>query len=182
MSDDKTSMTPEELALWQQMTRDVKPLPEAVYVDVSDKRSDKKQIAESRINKKGREDTFPVPPSMISPKSGSRSSEVDKRTARRLEQGKIPIEARLDLHGLNQDQAHEALIRFVLGSYDRGMRCILVITGTGARRGSEGILKRRVPEWLRMSPLDAVVLQTRKARLHHGGAGALYVYLRRERG
>ena len=84
------------------------------------------------------------------------------------------------------DQAHPALIRFVLGAQAEGRRLLLVVTGKGKRRESEGpiptrlgVLKHQVPQWLRMPPLGAVVLQVSEAHRSHGGAGAYYVYLRR---
>jgi DNA-nicking Smr family endonuclease len=114
---------------------------------------------------------------------------VDRKTAEKFRKGQMPIEGRLDLHGLRQDQAHETLKAFIGTSYHAGKRCVLVITGKGAgvdgRRDpllqGQGVLKRKVPEWLDLPPLDAVVLKFEKARPQHGGDGALYVLLRRLR-
>ncbi len=106
---------------------------------------------------------------------------LDRRTAERLRRGKMKIDGRLDLHGLKQDEAHETLVRFLQNGYERGHRCVLVITGKGRSAGSEGVLKRRVPEWLTMAPLRDVILQTTPARPQDGGEGALYVLLRRRR-
>ena len=86
------------------------------------------------------------------------------------------------------DQAHPALIRFILTSQTRGLRLVLVITGKGANTSpydpapvQRGILKRQVPSWLRLAPLAPLVLEVREAHIKHGGAGAYYVYLRRAR-
>ena len=62
---------------------------------------------------------------------------------------------------------------------DRGQRMVLVITGKGGPEG--GALKRLVPMWLATAPLAAKIAAAAPARPHHGGAGALYVYLRRKR-
>lgn len=105
---------------------------------------------------------------------------VDARTSQRLERGKMAIEGTLDLHGMNQQEARTALARFIKGSYERGRRCVLVITGKG-REDKPGILKERVPEWLSEAPLEALILKTAQAKQQDGGLGAIYVLLRRQR-
>jgi DNA-nicking Smr family endonuclease len=110
---------------------------------------------------------------------------LDKRSAERLKRGELPIEARLDLHGMTQDEAHEALGRFLSRAEAHGLRCVLVITGKGFRRlgegGGLGILKGAVPRWLNEAPNRARVLAFSAAQPQHGGGGALYVLLRRRR-
>jgi DNA-nicking Smr family endonuclease len=106
---------------------------------------------------------------------------VDRATAERLKRGLRPIEARLDLHGLTQAEAHRALIEFVEGCYGRGRRCLLVITGRGLGPEGSGVLKTAVPRWLAESSLRRRVLAVAAAQPRHGGAGALYILLRRRR-
>jgi len=89
------------------------------------------------------------------------------------------IEARLDLHGMTQDEAYSALRRFVPGSRLRGRRCILVITGHG--RTSGGILKTMVPRWLNEPGLRQDLLAVTAAQPRDGGGAALYLLLRRNR-
>lgn len=110
---------------------------------------------------------------------------MDHKTHRRMTQGKLVPEARLDLHGMTLAAAHPALIGFILASHGRGMRLVLVITGKG-RRGDHGplptrpgALRHQVPHWLHMAPLAPVVQQVTAAHHRHGGEGAYYVYLRR---
>jgi DNA-nicking Smr family endonuclease len=86
-------------------------------------------------------------------------------------------EARIDLHGMDYDTARAVLQGFVLRAVDDGYRACLVITGKGSR--GEGVLRRAVPEWLASLPLRAVVAGVSEAARHHGGAGALYVALKR---
>jgi DNA-nicking Smr family endonuclease len=102
---------------------------------------------------------------------------VDRATAERLKRGRTPIEARLDLHGMTQAEAHRALAGFVAGSRASGRRCLLVITGHG--RMSGGILKAAVPRWLGEPELRRHVLAIAPAQPGAGGSGALYVLLRR---
>jgi len=96
---------------------------------------------------------------------------VDRATAERLKRGRRAIEARLDLHGMTQAEAHRALFGFVGGSRTAGRRCVLVITGHGRIGG--GVLKSAVPRWLHEPELRRHVLAIAPARPQHGGTGAL---------
>jgi DNA-nicking Smr family endonuclease len=106
---------------------------------------------------------------------------VDRRTAEKLRKGKLGVEARLDLHGLMQDEAHRALERFIVRVHEQGLRTVLVITGKGGIGGARGVLKAAVPRWLNEAPLRPRVLSCSWAQPKDGGAGALYVLLRRQR-
>ena len=115
--------------------------------------------------------------------------QLDHRTQERLRKGKINIDLTLDLHGLNQAEAHAALNQAVTNAYHHNLRCLLVITGKGNKErlhnpfssGHRGVLKQRVPEWLNQEPLKSMTLQTQPARPQHGGDGALYLYIKRKR-
>ncbi len=106
---------------------------------------------------------------------------IDRRTTDRLRRGRLAIEARLDLHGSFQDYAHRALNRFIVESAAAGRRVVLVITGKGRVSEGGGVLRRNVPQWLRLSPCAPHVLAALPAQPQHGGSGALYVMLRRKR-
>ena len=116
---------------------------------------------------------------------------LDRRNAQRLRRGQMPIDARLDLHGMTREAAHGALIGFLRGGAERGHRCVLVITGKGAPRGgddagfmpnrSAGILRAEVPRWLGEAALKPQVVAWTPATAKHGGSGALYILLRRKR-
>lgn len=113
------------------------------------------------------------------------SKQLDGRTAQRLKRGRITLEDSIDLHGMNQAEAHAALLQFIRRSAALRYRCVLVITGKGSRKASEdtpqGVLRKRLPEWLSLEPLRSLVLKCEGARQHHGGSGAFYIYLRRNR-
>ncbi len=100
---------------------------------------------------------------------------LDRRSAERLRRGQRAIEARLDLHGRTQDEAHRALDAFVARAQDGGQRCVLVITG------KSGVLRAAVPRWLNEAPNRARLLAFSPAQPKDGGAGALYLLLRRRR-
>jgi DNA-nicking Smr family endonuclease len=105
---------------------------------------------------------------------------IDRRTAERVRKGEMPIDARLDLHGMTQEAAHRALDRFIAHAVERGQRLVLVITGKG-RLDSPGVLRDAVPRWLAAGAQGPRVLLSATAQPRHGGGGALYVYLRRRR-
>jgi DNA-nicking Smr family endonuclease len=106
-------------------------------------------------------------------------SGVDRANAERLKRGLHQIEARLDLHGSTQAEAHHALAAFIHSSSEAGRRCVLVITGRGLGPSGPGVLKSAVPRWLEEVGLRRKILAIAPAQPRHGGAGALYVLLRR---
>lgn len=113
---------------------------------------------------------------------------MDRKTFHKMSRGKLVPEARIDLHGMTLAQAHPALNNFILTSHARGFRLVLVITGKGKEKDTggpiperKGALRHQVPQWLKMAPLSAAVMQISEAHLKHGGGGAYYVYLRRRR-
>ena len=89
---------------------------------------------------------------------------------------------------MRQDAAHRTLNSFLAAEQARGSRVVLVITGKGRTAAGEwrddapGVLRRQVPMWLAAPELRAVVIGFDEAAIGHGGAGALYVRLRRGRG
>ena len=108
-----------------------------------------------------------------------RKPSVSDRTFRKLRRGNFSIEADLDLHGLRAKNAKIALKSFVAESNKLGLRCIRVIHGKGLRSGPAGpVLKAKVTDWLGQWE---EVLALVSARMHDGGAGAIYVLLRKPR-
>jgi DNA-nicking Smr family endonuclease len=103
---------------------------------------------------------------------------LDAALHRKLTRGRDAIAARIDLHGMTQDAARAALVAFVRRAMDNGWRAVLVITGKGV--GGDGVLKRRVPDWLAEPPLRDHVAGVSEAHRRHGGEGALYVALKRK--
>jgi len=108
-----------------------------------------------------------------------------RREKQELARGRAAIEARIDLHGMTQAQAHSALRRFLHRSQARGAKFVLVITGKGvpnAPHGERGVLRQQVPLWLALPEFRICVLGFDVAHVGHGGEGALYVRLRKARG
>jgi DNA-nicking Smr family endonuclease len=107
---------------------------------------------------------------------------IDKRTLQKLRRGLLPPEARIDLHRMTQEDAHQALDRFLAGAQAAGRRSVLVITGKGyGSGGAVGVLKAAVPRWLNEPAMRSRVLAFSHAVGADGGEGALYVLLRRLR-
>ena len=106
-------------------------------------------------------------------------ADVDPNLHRRLARGRESLAARIDLHGMTQDAARAALTGFVRRAVDDGWRAVLVITGKGV--SGDGVLRRRVPDWLADPPIREHVAGVSEAHRRHGGEGALYVALKRKR-
>jgi DNA-nicking Smr family endonuclease len=110
---------------------------------------------------------------------------LERRLKRDLSRGRAAVDSAIDLHGMNQAQAHQALRGFLVHMQGQGAKLVIVVTGKGGKPASAvwadepGVLRRLVPQWLREGDMRAVVLGFEEAGRAHGGAGALYVRLRR---
>jgi DNA-nicking Smr family endonuclease len=155
---------PDDAALWQDAVRGVAPL---------------QRRRPAALPRSGAAAAESAAPPRREPPAPGRFAGVDRATAERLKRGLRPIEARLDLHGMTRTEAHRALWEFVRAASAAGRRSLLVITGRGTDR--PGILKSSVPRWLDAGELRRQILAVAAAQPRHGGAGALYVLLRRRR-
>jgi DNA-nicking Smr family endonuclease len=170
----------EDLRLWAIVSSTVRPLkppptpPEAATAATSS------DIAKSVKTKPvvKRPDP-PAPRPILATKARQAPADVDPNLHRHLARGREALAARIDLHGLTQDAARAALSRFVRRSLDDGWRAVLVITGKGV--SGDGVLRRRVPEWLAAPPIREHIAGVSEAHRRHGGEGALYVALKRKR-
>ncbi len=173
----------DEAALWRRTIRDVAPLREgaqdrpAGLVTDADK-APKPVPAAPASPRRPRAGPKP-PPAPLALDPGAPSG-LDWRTARRLKRGEIPVEARLDLHGMTQEEAHAALGAFVRASRAAGRHCIQVITGKGSvDSAGAGVLRRMTPRWLEEPSLRRHVVAIAHAPPRGGGRGALTVLLKR---
>ena len=155
-------------ALWAEAIRDVAPLPGRPA-----------RAALPPVLQSARAEAGPAP-GPVQPPLG-RYAGIDRAKAERLKRGLHPIEGRLDLHGMTQAEAHRELAEFVWASHQAGRRCVLVITGRGLGPDGPGVLKRAVPRWLEETGLRRRILAIAAAQPRHGGEGALYLLLRRQR-
>ncbi len=105
---------------------------------------------------------------------------LDPRLLRKLSDGEIALQGHVDLHGLTREEARTALERFLLASRQAGKRCVLVVHGRGLHSKDQiPVLKTSVQLWLTRGRIARWVLAFSTARPHDGGAGAVYVLLRR---
>jgi DNA-nicking Smr family endonuclease len=190
MTDRRTKrrrLSEDEHKLWSGITRSVSPLKRKPAIS---QRNETAPKAEHASPPRPRADA--VPPSHTSARKPAAKpasapavslAGLDRREKRRLVRGVDDIEARIDLHGKTQSEAHAALLAFLHRAQGQGARFVLVITGKGGlsagSSAGRGVLKRQVPLWLRQAEFRAYVLAAEDAHRAHGGEGALYIRLRR---
>ncbi len=171
----RRSLSDDERVLWSTITRSIAPLKGRKRAE------DAAEIAPAETRPTARPAASPAatPPRRTTPPP---LAPIDRRTKQRLARGATEIGGRLDLHGLTQAEAHAALARFLHGAQARDVKVVLVITGKGGSdREGRGVLKRQVPMWLEGPELRSLVIGYDNAGIGHGGAGALYVRVRRGR-
>ena len=195
MTADGRRLDADEAALWRHVARGVTPLsrPPAAPDDASQEGAPPDDAPPDNARapaRPPRAEPAPPRPALVRPPAPplpaldpAAPAGLDRRTARRLKRGRIPVEARLDLHGKTQDEAHAALGRFVRESRMAGRRCVMVITGKGSvASGQGGVLRRMTPRWLAEPALRRHVVAIATAPESAGGRGALYVLLKRRAG
>jgi len=193
-------LRPDEEALWQQVARQTAPMhpdrrserpaqpatppragttkaPARPHTDLSGFR-----IGGAAPQTAARHDLQPG----LSDQLRAQPVRMDAKAFGRMKRGKLRVEARIDLHGLTLAEAHPRLNGFILDAHAVGKRLVLVITGKGRDRDTDGpmpmrrgALRHQVPQWLGQGALRNAVLQVTEAHRAHGGSGAFYVYLRR---
>jgi DNA-nicking Smr family endonuclease len=176
-----------ERALWQAAMRDVKPLKRAKAMarpasapTAAPEKPKKASVTSQRPAAPAPSTTRSIVATKAAPEiSHGRAAGIDRRSAEKLRRGRLPIDGRLDLHGMTQEAASGRLASFLERAESQGKRCVLVITGKGLASG--GVLRDQVPRWLNLPPNRARVLAVDYARPQHGGGGALYVLLKRQR-
>jgi DNA-nicking Smr family endonuclease len=191
---DKSNAHFSDLSLWDKVKRSVKPLFRDQVSEKNDARemnfgsfddalrASESNSVSSKGTKKAELQSFVKEPDSLKPSYPDVGSGLDGRTQRRLRQGKVLIDDMFDCHGLTQSEAHDAIITFIQKARLKRHRVILIITGKGRfSKTGESVLRKRLPEWMRASPLNAWVVDFTSAHKKHGGDGAFYVVLRRER-
>ena len=104
----------------------------------------------------------------------------NRKLMKKLRKGEFPVQDYVDLHGLSKQEAETRVRDFLLKSYRLGLRCVLVVHGRGRNSpDSFPVLKERLPIWLNRGPAKKIVLAFATARPYDGGAGAIYVLLRK---
>lgn len=175
-------LSPDEQALWDAVTVELPRL--------QDPRRAGARVAPAVAVPPAIAPVFAPPRAARVPAAVATPVALDRRSAQKLRRGRLAIEGRIDLHGLTQEEAHRTLAGFIAAQVRRGHKYVLVITGKGTFRAlrdghvvsqTGGVLRDQVPKWLAAPALRAHVQAIQPAARHHGGDGAFYVLLRRER-
>lgn len=181
----KRGLTGEDQSLWDEIAKSIKPLPgrrtktghepEALSVEDQLSRGIEKRNRPVVVQPVKHRDP-PSPP----------LAKIDRRLKSKLSRGSAGFDAKLDLHGYTQAEAKSRLLRFLETAQVREHALVLVITGKGKRSDDSwsnegGVLKRQVPLWLSLPEFRALAIGFEEAAVRHGGAGALYIRVRRRR-
>ncbi|OWV86050.1 DNA mismatch repair protein MutS [Rhizobium sp. R635] len=180
-------LSADERILWGKVARSTRPMPgKANELTELDAFLEEAEAAAER-EKLGKQPTAsPMPAQPASPSPPKAPAGVhhplERPVKRKIAKGRLALEARIDLHGLVQSEAHAILLDFLIRAHERGMRHVLVITGKGSSMGSDGALKRAVPLWFSKPEFRYLISSYESAAQHHGGEGALYIRLSRRYG
>lgn len=169
-------LTHAEAELWTMVTANVRPFrarPAPVAEPALPAPKVAEPMREKRLAPAAHRDR-PPPPKPAAP-----LAEIDRRMRVKIKRGRLEVDAKLDLHGMRQDEAQRALSAFLRRAQTDGAKVAIVVTGKGLSREEGGVLRRVVPMWLQAPSLRDVVVGFGEAARHHGGEGALYVQLRR---
>ncbi|MBL8570589.1 MAG: Smr/MutS family protein [Phreatobacter sp.] len=190
MSRRPRGLSAEDRKLWSHVARSVKPLDPA-RMPPAEEPAPEPEAAPATARKPPVRSKVPAAPAVPAPPP---LAALEKGLRRKLSRGMAEVDARIDLHGLTQEAAHRRLVAFLRRSQAEGCRLVVVITGKGAPKrlrgldddpwrpdayAERGVLRRVVPEWLTLPDMRPLVIGFEEAGIAHGGAGALYVRIRR---
>jgi DNA-nicking Smr family endonuclease len=177
----------EERRLWAHVARHVKPMRGKALPPEPEPEKPDQKAATAPAPRIGLPAPA-LPPQPVQKPALPPLAPVERKTLTALRRGRKDVDSVIDLHGMRQEEAHFALIRFLHQAQNSGYGLVLVITGKGGAAVSNsffeerGVLRRMVPHWLRLPDLRSLVIGFDEASPQHGGSGALYVRLRRRRG
>jgi DNA-nicking Smr family endonuclease len=178
-------LSDDDRILWGKVARTARPMPgRKQEFDAFEEEIDNLETLKAAAKAKAEASVIsaleqPAPPKKPAPRQ---HHALELPVKRKLSRGHLKLEARIDLHGMFQSEAHTLLHSFLIRAHQRGLRHVLVITGKGSSMGSDGALKRAVPMWFSKPDFSHLISSFETAAQNHGGDGALYVRLAREHG
>jgi DNA-nicking Smr family endonuclease len=175
-------LSAEEIELWLNVTQGVARRPGSGSPRLPQPRNDAERQASEAGDNPHQGASAATPPSPVGRKAPPPLAPLERRLRQKLARGRAAPDAAIDLHGMRRQEAFATLREFLASAQIEGARLVLVVTGKG-RVASEGdaagVLRKSVPNWLRGAEYRSIVLGFEEASRPHGGAGALYVRLRR---
>lgn len=174
-------LSAEDRILWGKVARSTRPMPGRLedLLEFEEEIIEPVAPASMPVSVNAAVGQLPAEPQK---KPGGIHHPLEKPVKRKLSRGHLALEARIDLHGMIQSEAHGILLDFLIRAHERGMRHVLVITGKGSSLGSDGALKRAVPLWFSKTEFRYLISSYEPAARQHGGEGALYIRLSRSGG
>lgn len=173
----KNKLSESDQSLFNDAMKDVKPLPKNTYAEIHHEK--KKPFINPKVNDfesiNYRLSDAQAHQTIQSDEKISYSSNgVQAKFLKKLRAGKIPVEARLDLHGLTIDQARQQVCDFVYDCQCSSKKCVIIIHGKGSAKNPP-LLKSMINHWLQQIP---DILAFSSAQEQHGGSGAVYVLIK----
>ena len=171
----------EDELFWQEVTKDIDKFPQTNIIE-NNKELPPLEIKEHR-QYAVKQDFTTYSKNLEDMENGG----IDKSTLNKFKKEEFKIEAVLDLHGYKEDDAFEKVEDFITRCYNKGKRCVIVVTGKGHLHQNEdiytptGILKRQTPQWLNMPRIRSMILVFKNPSERLGGKGALYILLKRNK-
>ena len=183
-------LSAEEAALWSKVAATVTPIhpkapaaPRPLVPEITPATPPLAKPPKGRVPPPLPPAAAPPPPARPITQNG-----LDSSWDRKLSRGGIHPDVTIDLHGMNLDQAHARLVNGIGQAAAMGYRVILLIAGKsrphadhdvrGERRGA---IRAKLLDWLAHSPHASRIAAVRPAQQRHGGAGAVYIVLRKAR-
>lgn len=176
--------------LWEVVTKDVTKLKNVEIVPAQGPVKAKEPPKEKKTKPSAKAGVIQAALSpMLTKIAAAKPSGTDRKTDDKIRKGLMEIDAKLDLHGNNAANARKKLLAFVLSSHGKGKRCILLITGKGQGgaqtaewyESTKGIIRREFRLWLEDPSVRGLILSITEAQPKHGGSGAFYIYLKKNR-
>lgn len=190
----KKKLTEEDIRNWNILTKTLDLKSRNIFINKISTEKDKsknykkslishKRILENKFERKQLTDNNPFNTPNIE------DIKIDKRKLNLLKKGKIRPENILDLHGFNSIEAKRKSIEFIKKNYFLGFRIVLIITGKGKisknalfeSKNKSGIIRKSLKSWLYESEASSIILGIISSHINHGGDGAFYIYLKKNK-
>jgi DNA-nicking Smr family endonuclease len=177
-------LTKADREIWERLRQTVKPLRKrkeakpAAPIEPIDVVAEAPKVEAKKIKPERASLPPTVKPKVPAPPA---LAPLEERTRRKLGRGLVEVDAKIDLHGMRQERAHDAMVAFLRRAQAQGHRIVIVVTGKGKPGEERGVLRYAVPGWLARPDLRELVVGFQQAERRHGGEGALYVRIRRRR-